>query len=718
MSALRRWLQGTLSTLRVTWRADRAALLAALVLIGLVTGGIVAGDRAVTRAEADSLERALHDAPSHARTLRISIADTFTASDDPTGQQRLAVEQASAQFDSALRGVYVDPRLVNDTPTFLGRSVDGEPLTTPTKVVIRAQEGLADHLTLVEGTLPTLADQTPGDRTIRVLVTPETAERLDWPLGTEIVVSANVDDPLFLGFDRLPDPLTLRVDAIAELDSPDDDFFANDSRLHRPIVNDTTFGAEITAYVAVNEDQLPLVLNALGGHSPLRVEQRSDLDDSQIGLDNVDEVTRAVAATEATTSVTAAFGAPAVNVGLGPTLAEESARRTAARDSIVLVAVGLGAAAIGACVQLQRAAAERRRPWWTQARARGGGTVAMLTAALVSFGAAVVVAAALGTVAGWAAIRGAPGSLDLTLPILLILALLVVSAAVQLREIRAVDEMNAPRHHGATSRWARASATIVVVVAIASVVALRRGGIRAGGGDRVDPLVALPIVLVPLGLAIVVTAVAAALVRGRSIGRLARGIGRVVGWRRAAELRSAPSIVTAVALAVAVSAVTVVLAWSLGSGASGPLPDVTRAAYLAAAVISWLLGVGIAAIATTLTMRRRRADAAILSAIGAPRREFRAAITAEMIPLLAVSVLTGGLAALAVLAALAGRLDLDALTGLGTPDLATTLGGTVLVMLTSLLAVGGIVGLSARWVERRTAPGAQTDPAADTRRVS
>lgn len=705
MSALRRWFHGTVSTLRVTWRADRVVLVIAIVLVGLVTAGMVAGQRAVARAEAESLEQALRDAPSFSRTLRIAIADTFHPSADPTAGQRLAVEEAAALVDPQLLAVYTEPRLVNDTPTFLARSIDGEPPATPTKVVLRAHQDLHEHLTLVDGRLPTLADQTVGDRTIQVLVTPETADRLGWEIGTEIVLSANVDDPLFLGFDRLPEPITLQVGAIAELDPPDDDFWANDPRLHRPIVDDTNVGAEFTVYVAIDEDQLPLVLNGLGGHSPLRVEQRLDLDDDGIDMSNVDDVAAAVAATEASTSATAGFGAPAVNIGLGPTLAEEASRRTAARDSLLLAAVGLGAAAIGACVQLQRAAAERRRTWWAQARSRGASTGAMLTAALTSFGAAVTAAVAAGIGLGWLLVPDAPGSLRLGLPLLFLVATIAVSAGVQLAEIRAVDDTTARR---TTSRWTRAAAIITVVVAAASVVSLRRRGLRAGG-DAIDPLVALPIVMVPLAIGVLVVVAVTALTRGRSIGHLDRGVGRVVGWRRAAELRSAPSIVAAIALATTVSATATVLAWSLGTSTTGPLPDVTRAAYVGTAVAAWLLVVGVAAVATILTMRRRRTDAGILAAIGAPRREFRVAIAAEMIPLLALSILTGGVGALIVLAALSGRLDLDALTGLGSPGTLTTVGGTVLVMATSLLAVVGIVRLSAGWVERRTASGGRDE---------
>lgn len=697
MSALRRWFNGTMSGLRVTWRADRVVLLLAVMLFGIVTAGMVAGQRAVARAEADSLERALRDAPSSARTLRIAIADTFRPTADPTARQRLALEEASELLDPELRAVYIDARLVNDTPTFIARSVDGSQPSAPTKVVLRAQQGLKDHLTLVEGQLHAADGQPPGDSAVGVVITPETADRLGWSIGTEVVASANVDDSLFLGFDRLPAPLTLRVDAVAELDPVTDDFWANDPRLHRPIVNDTNFGAEYTVYVAIAEDQLPLVLDALGGHSPLRVEQRSNLDDDRIDMANVDDIARAVAATEASTSATAGFGTPAVTVGLGPTLDSESARRAAARDSIALTAVGIGAAAIGACVQLQRAAAERRRPWWAQARARGAGTGAMLTAALVSFGAAVALAVAGGAVAGWALVPDAPDGPSLAIPIVFLSATIVASAAVQVGDIRVVDSSAARR---GTSRWSRAAAVIVVIVAVASVVTLRRSGIRAGD-DGIDPLVALPIVAVPLAFAIVATATVRALVSERRIGRLSRGVGRVIGLRRALELGSATTVVAAVALCTSVAAVASVLAWSLGTAATGPLPDITRAAYIATAIGAWLLLAGVAAIATVLTMRRRRADAGILAALGAPAREFRAAIAAEMVPLLALSILTGGLAGLVVAGALAGRLDLQALTGGGTPGMLIAVGGTVLVMVTSLLAVVGIVGVSAGWVERR-----------------
>jgi hypothetical protein len=260
------------------------------------------------------------------------------------------------------------------------------------------------------------------------------------------------------------------------------------------------------------------------------------------------------------------------------------------------------------------------------------------------------------------------------------------------------------------SRWRRAAATVVVVIAAASVVALRRTGISAGAGN--DPLVALPLALVPVAMAIVAVAVFSGLRRGRSIGGLDLGVGRVVGLRRATEMGGGPSLVVAVAVAACVAAVSATIGWSLrdasDGAAGGPLGDVASDAFAAAAVAAWLLAIASIGTVTVITMRRRRFDAGLMVALGADRSEFRRAVTAELAPLVGFGLLVASVAAWITVAALEGRLDLDILSGavVTVPRFA----GATFAVVGSLFVVAVVV---MRLTVARTAPAARAAAAAE-----
>ena len=198
---------------------------------------------------------------------------------------------------------------------------------SPTTLVLRIQEGLDDHSTISTGRPPREADDVDGVHAIEVVVSTETAGIMQWNAGTSILVGATPDDPLFRGFDNLPDEFLVNVAGVAELDDVGDAYWSGDPRLHRPIVDDTGVGANFTVFTTIDEAQLPMLLSMLGGQSALRVEQRWDLDPSRIDMNNVDDVSTAVRATQATTSETAPFGSPAVTIELGEVLDLEAARR-------------------------------------------------------------------------------------------------------------------------------------------------------------------------------------------------------------------------------------------------------------------------------------------------------------------------------------------------------------------------------------------------------
>jgi ABC-type antimicrobial peptide transport system permease subunit len=156
-----------------------------------------------------------------------------------------------------------------------------------------------------------------------------------------------------------------------------------------------------------------------------------------------------------------------------------------------------------------------------------------------------------------------------------------------------------------------------------------------------------------------------------------------------------------------VATVSATIAWwlreSSTDAAGGPLADVARSAFAVAALAAWLLGVAGVAVATVITMRRRRRDAELLSALGADRSEFRRAVSAELAPLVGFGLAIAAVAAWITVTALEGRLDLDVLrvsTAGADPSIGVERRGVVAPLAGATFAVMGSLFVAAVGVMR------------------
>ena len=559
----------TAAAMRVSWRTDGAVILASLVLVVAVVAGVVASQRAVEAAEEQSLVTALASAPADQTRLRVVVTDQFAADAgvNPLAAPQAAANDAASSIDPLVLSIYGPPRVVVDSPRFGALQIDGAQPASPTGIVLRTHDDLASRSTLLSGRAPRPTDeQIDGRPVFEVEVASQTAETMGWAVGTDILVESDPADPLFRVFTGVPDPFWVRVAGIAELAPPDDPYWSNDVRLHRPVVADTALGADFTAYASIPPDQLPVLLTTLGGRSGLRVEQRRDLDSTLVNLSNTDAIQRAITAVESATSATGGLGRPAVTIGLGPVLREESARRDVTRAAVLVANVGVMAVAVAALVQFQRVASARRRPWWRQADARGAPPATLVASSLASTVAVVGLGVAIGVALGTTLRDGAVASGRQDQRLLLILfalALIAASAADQIVEVRTRIRGDGDRPK--VSRPRRAAGVLVVVVAVASVVTVRRRGITLEG-DSVDAVLLVPIIAVPLAAVVLVAAIVPRLLRGRRVGSLRLGVGRLVGIRRGLTPNTEPGLMPVVALAMSITIVGVAVATSINSG--------------------------------------------------------------------------------------------------------------------------------------------------------
>ncbi len=562
-------LRPTSASIRVSWRTDGAVLVAALVLVAVVVAGVVAAQRAVETAEEQSLVAALDAARDDQTRLRISIADRFGSSGrgDPLATPIAAVDDAAERLDPLALSVYGPARHVVDSARFAAVDVDGVPPASPTGIVLRVHDDLDTRATRATGRAPgPTDDRVDGHPVVEVEVSSGTAAAMGWSVGSEILVESDPTDPLFRVFTGVPDPFVVRVTGTLDLDPPADDYWSGDVRLHRPIVADTAVGANFTVYVSIPPDQLRELIATLGGQTALRAEQRRDLDPARVDLSNATMVERAVTSVESSTSATAGPGQAAVTIGLGPVLQEEAARRSVARAAVLVATVGAMAVATATLVQLVRVAGVRRRPWWQQASARGATRTALVLSSLISTAAAVGSGTVIGAAAGRALRAGAPsgaGSDQRELLIAFAVVLVLAALADQIVEARSrLGTDDAPRP---ASRVRRAVGALVVIVAVASVLTVRRRGLSLDAGS-VDAVLLAPIVFVPLAGVVLVAAVLPRIAGRRGLGSLRIGVGRLLGVRRGLAPQSEQGLLPVVGLATCVAVVASAIAMSISTG--------------------------------------------------------------------------------------------------------------------------------------------------------
>ncbi len=248
-------------------------------------------------------------------------------------------------------------------------------------------------------------------------------------------------------------------------------------------------------------------------------------------------------------------------------------RLVAARAQASLTVVGIAATAALCLVLAGGLLAGRRRPLLAAERARGASLASVVVRALVETVPLVVVTAVVAVAVVLVALPGAHGTVAVAAAVaavaVLAPAVLAAHAAAAAWTRRRVPTDADERAHAATVRSLRrvTAELLVVVVAVAAVVSVRRRGLVPVGDGDVDPLLAAAPVLVAAAAALVVVRVAPAAVR--AAGRLAarsRGLAAPLAVARAHGAATAVTPLLAVTVAVALVVLSGTLVQSVRSG--------------------------------------------------------------------------------------------------------------------------------------------------------
>lgn len=565
-------------------RSEFAVVAVAGAMLTLIAFAAVAAPRLLVEAENESLDLAIERSPVTARQLTIRLIDDFGPgfNDDPLEDQRAALQGIATGIEETLLERYGPARFIADTSRFSVVGIDVQDVpeddpgamppapALPTFMTFRVHPDIEEQSTLVAGRPAARTDRTIGDRDVfEFELTPEAATELGWQLGDVVLLTTDPSDLVTRQFNGgLPDPFVAELVGLRELTSPDDRYWYGDARLHRPIVNDTGLGANMFAFAMISPDQLPSRPFMIGQRSPYFLEQRRDLIDGAVTLQNADETLAGLVALEAAFSRQPTLSRPGVGATLGPVLENEHDQREAARSTLVLAAIGVFGVVLTTLIQLLLASLARRRGWLTIARARGASRPQMVVASVVEV--AIVVSASIAVGAGVAVlvVGGGRSPMEGSLLVGLWLGSVATAGLLAVAEgMRPVTVSARPSAHPGLGRWGRLAGWLLVVVALAAVVTFRRRGL-AVDAPSVDPLVVLLPVLVPLAIVYVTRWVLPLGLRHVADRGLSLGLGRLVGLRRAADQPEATvGIVTVLVLSLTVCALGLGVNRSLEQGA-------------------------------------------------------------------------------------------------------------------------------------------------------
>ncbi|NND74195.1 MAG: hypothetical protein HKN44_04235 [Ilumatobacter sp.] len=564
-------LESLWAMLAIGRRSEKVVAVAIGVMLVVVAAVITVAPRALTRAEESSLEQAVEDAPAVLKRMSVRAIEDFGtgAGDDPLSAPRDVVARAAEAIPETVASSFGPARVILDSNRFNVRTVNGTAPASPTLLTMRIDPGLADHSRVVEGRAAAAVSESVGRRQVIDLeLSTVAADVMGWSLGDELEVVADTTDTVtrrFVG--GLPDPFIVRLVGLRELDDVSDLHWFGDSRLHRPTVSDTGLGATFSVHGSIDVDAYSARPFTVNGRSPFLVEQRRDLLPSTVTVDTTDELVAGLVALEAATVSRPSPGRPGVAVGLRRVLSAEADQRAVARSTLVVAAVGVVAVALAVLAQSLQVAFSRRRSWLNVARARGASPSQVVTTTMLEVGIVAAVAVVVGTIAARLAIGGTSSTVEARLLVGLWLGAVTVAGLLAVAEVRrSTATASRVGTRARLGKWGRVSGTVLVVVAIGSLITFRRRGLAVEAGD-IDALVVLLPVLVPLAV-VFLTRWIVPLVLGL-VARLGMnlGPGRLVGVRRAiSDPGAGAGLIAVLALALTVAGLGLGVNRSLEAG--------------------------------------------------------------------------------------------------------------------------------------------------------
>ncbi|MET7517675.1 FtsX-like permease family protein [Streptomyces sp. NPDC005480] len=419
----------------------------------------------------------------------------------------LAVDRAQSSY-----GLRTTTLLKADTDMWLPRP-DG----LPAEFTLSAQSGLARHSTVAAGRLPRAAGKVTSETTeVEGAVTTATAKALHIKPGSVIHVPA-----LMKGY------VSVRITGVLEARDPKASYWAAAPALAAPSLHQTNGKPPSDFWVGgllLAPDAAPALLGTAG--DPERFWQLAP-DLGSLDARTMPALKSALAYTEGGPGLlavrVATGGDTEVATGLDEFITGYQELRSRIGPVVSVAAYGTGTVACIVLLMAGGLAAERRRAEFTVLRSRGGSVRGLAGRLLAETAVVAVPAGAVGLALALVAVRHGrwqPAVLAAAGVVLITCLALPLRAAAAHRRVQ-VGGARDDLAHARPSRRRTVAELTLLVLAVASIVALRRRGTADGG----DSLVALAPVLVGVVAAFVLVRVYPLPLRwlARPAGRL-RGV--------------------------------------------------------------------------------------------------------------------------------------------------------------------------------------------------
>lgn len=574
-------------------RADSSVFVWLLVVAFVASLFLAATPRLFNEMSDDGLRQQVRDASPIQRNVSVARRSRIAAGGDDdsfAGVRRSGERFLESDMPESLRPLIIGDNFVVESPRFEASPFPGEsewPFSAFMRV--RYQQDVGNHVLLVAGTLPEPQPAVPvvleedAEPELlplyQVAVTGETLTAMGMALDDRLLLAPDRTDRAYRGVptSRLDYHLVLEFSGIIEPTDPGEPYWHGDFQLHRPqLVANPDFVIMYPTALMAAADYRRMLADSGGAQweyswrylvDPERLDAgsagqvTSDFLNLELGGDSLDQ---------------AGVGEDVVTTGLPRLIGRFLDQRRSTVGMLSLVSIGLFAVSAGVIALLAALVTNRQSDSLFLLRSRGASR-RQLAMSRLSVGLLLSVpAAALGLVVAILVIPGRASTLSAWAAIAVCLA---SSALVVLMTWPVIGkDLGAVRrgeYAEPPSLRRRVVESVVVAVAIVSIVLLRRRGLNAAGtsdDSAFDPLLAAAPALLAVAVGIVTLRMYVYPVRLLArLGARRRDVVTFVGFRRILQQPvavRASLIVILLAVAVAVFAGTVRLSIDQGQQVS------------------------------------------------------------------------------------------------------------------------------------------------------
>jgi putative ABC transport system permease protein len=578
--------------------------LLALVTVVCVASLILASiPRYVNRVSDQGIRAAVGAASVQQAGISVVIEDRIGLSGTGDSFADLARRGADyqARLAPSLQDVTGERSYLVESPAFQLIGPDGQPLYASLlqypSIRIRYDSDVWKHVSLVDGRLPAarermrpseaLGYETPNDTSLRVFeiaVTAETAAALRIGLNDRFLVTPSAGPSLPAGaLDARPLSLSVIMEIVGliAINDPADPYWFGDPRLHRPDVSQQGELVYINAAAIAALDEA--VYSALYQNTlissrqaiPWRYSWRYHVEAARFDAGALDVLARDLRNLETTHGPVAELveepDEASVQTSLPGIIATFHEQQRIFSTMLALAGIGLLALALALLGLLAALATERRRAAIVLMRGRGASGTQLVVAQITEGLLLGLPAALLGLLLALALVDGRASSLSLPAALLVAAGTTLLLAAAVAGLVRPPlgtlqREVTRPERPSAQRLVTEA---VVIVLAVAGLVVLRRRGLDGGGDFETalvgDPYLAAVPVLLSLAAGLLVLRLFPLPMRlGAHLAARRRAAVLVLGLRRVSRQSSAAGLpLIVLLLATAMSVFALILATAI-----------------------------------------------------------------------------------------------------------------------------------------------------------